>query len=279
MAYCVNHPVVETEQRCPSCGGPFCDACLVEFLGQRYCGPCRDRKLAEMEGATAMGGGAPLAGTGTVDVGGWLTAGWQIIEKDLITWCVASLLLFLLSGLSCYVCLPPLLCGMYMMAFRKMQYGVVEVGNMFDGFRRFLNAFLLGLLIFGVQMAVSLALTLPLMGAQATVGDNFGAVMGLNLLSNGIQFVVNSIIGGILFFSFPHIAARNANPAEAISASWEVVRRNPLMFILTAFLYQMIISIGVAALCVGVLVTMALVTAATAKAYADHFGIQGYDFA
>jgi hypothetical protein len=48
MATCTNHPDVETAEACASCGRPFCAACLVDFMGRRTCGACRDQHLAQM---------------------------------------------------------------------------------------------------------------------------------------------------------------------------------------------------------------------------------------
>src|SRR5437762_13555352 len=85
MAFCTYHPGVEASGACARCGQPFCDACLVEILGQRFCGPCRDMRLAEMQAPLRMQGAATFAGTGKVDIGRWLTGGWQIIQPDLVT--------------------------------------------------------------------------------------------------------------------------------------------------------------------------------------------------
>lgn len=38
---CKNHPDVSAVDRCVGCAEAFCGDCLVEVLGQRYCGSCK----------------------------------------------------------------------------------------------------------------------------------------------------------------------------------------------------------------------------------------------
>ncbi len=52
MMACANHPQVEARGTCASCGRPYCADCLVDLLGQGLCGPCRDVRLAGMQGSS-----------------------------------------------------------------------------------------------------------------------------------------------------------------------------------------------------------------------------------
>lgn len=279
MAACVNHSWIETDTACARCRQPFCDACLVEFLGDRYCGPCRDIRLNEVQGP-APSAEAPLAGTNVVDIGGWLNSGWLIIQQDLSTFAMAGLVAGLISIASCYVCLGPMYAGLIMMCYRKMTYGHVEFSNLWDGFKRFGNTFLLLLLMMAASFGVSMILVVPLIAVTATTGNpnaNSGAAILVNIGYQLGSWIVSALLQGITFFAFPHIAARNANPIEALSASWSVFRRNPLMYCLAGIVFQLVGMLGAVACCVGILVTMPLMLAATAKGYADHFGIRGWD--
>ena len=38
---CKNHPGVEAIARCTGCAEPFCENCLVEIQGHKYCGSCK----------------------------------------------------------------------------------------------------------------------------------------------------------------------------------------------------------------------------------------------
>jgi uncharacterized membrane protein len=89
------------------------------------------------------------------------------------------------------------------------------------------------------------------------------------------SFILSALFAGAIFFVFPHIAARNVGPIEALQGSWEVFRRNILMFAVTAFVYNLIAEAGALACCIGAFVTAPLIVAATVNAYIDHFGLQG----
>jgi uncharacterized membrane protein len=272
MPSCAQHPTVDTDRACATCGRPHCDACLVEFLGQWHCGYCRDQKLLAMQGP--LTDDAPLAGTGTVDISRWLEFGWQMVSRDVATWMVATLLMGVLGAFSCGICAPALACGLYMMAFRSMTYGRVEIGNVFDGFRRFLWALLLGLLIGISSYALVFLVSLPLELLTAK-DESLNAVAGL--VSQGWSFIVQIALTGFTLFAMPHVAARNAPPIDALAASFAVVRRNIPMFLLCGFVFNLISGLGICACIVGVLLTMPWIVAATAKAYADHFGIRGWE--
>lgn len=272
MPTCVNHPFLETTRTCEDCRIPYCDACRVEFLGRSLCGACRDRRLAEMQGP-GLAGDARLAGTGTVDAGGWLSTGWTLVRDDLPAFAVASLLAGVLSMISCGLLYGAAACGLLMMAYRKMTVGTVDVGNLFDGFRRFGSATLFTLLFFLAALALGVAVTVPVLAVGAVAGEEAPVTVGVNLLMQGVSTVASLLLEGVLFFSLPHIAARNASPIEAVEASYQVFRRNWLLFSLCALLFRVIAAFGVVACCVGVFVSFPLVMAATATAYRDHFGI------
>lgn len=38
---CKNHADIAATDRCAGCAEPFCPDCLVEVLGQKYCGSCK----------------------------------------------------------------------------------------------------------------------------------------------------------------------------------------------------------------------------------------------
>jgi hypothetical protein len=249
------------------------------MLGQRFCGPCRDYRIRQMQGYTPQTVAAPLAGTGAIRFSEWLSEGWLLIKDDWLTFAVATLIFMLLGAVGSIFVTIPLQCGMAMMVYRKMTFGTVQIGDVFDGFRRAGWAILTGLLltvaagvVLSVEWMIGMALLLLAASAQST-----GISVLAMLLWAAMILATSLFAGGALFFVVPHIAARNANPFEAISASWQVFRRNPLGISLTAFVYSLLAGLGVVACFLGLFVTVPWIAAAHAKAYADHFGISGFD--
>jgi len=282
VAYlCRNHPTVETEYLCAGCEQPFCEACSVELLGQRYCAPCRDVKVRQMEGFLPPGspGDGIFAGTGQVDIGRWLRAGWATIQSDLGAFALGALLSGLISLLTCGILTGPMQCGLLMMAYRRMRSGRVEASNVFDGFRRALWAILAAILVGAIGFVAGFVAELPLTIVQivANVNKNEALAALAGILNWPISIVVSALVSGVMFFVLPHVAARNVNPIDAISASWQVFRRNPVMFSIAGLVFGLVTSLGALACLVGALITVPLVAAAQARAYADHFGLEGFD--
>lgn len=276
--------MVETDARCARCAQGYCDSCLVDFMGQRFCGPCRDYRLYELQ--HPGGPGAVFGGTGTVDLGRWIGAGGKIIGGDIWTWVLAAFLAGLITLASCGLLYGPMMAGMQMMAFRKMTYGTVEINNLFDGFRRFLNSFLLmtlrGIAIGGIIVGLYALIIGMAIGSAATSPGGTSSepplwFMGAYLAFYPAAFFFCMLDAILNVFTLSHIAARNASPIEALSLNFNVIKRNPGMFLLFAFLLWLIELFGAQICYVGLLFTTPLVAATRAQAYADHFGIDGWD--
>ena len=282
MAECLNHPTVETEVRCARCAQYYCDSCLVDFMGQRFCGICRDYRLYELQ--HPGGPGAVYSGTGTVDLGRWIGGGWNIISGDMGTWILASLISWVIIGVSCGLLYGPMMAGMQMMAFRKMTYGTVEISNLFDGFQRFGNSFLLTLIRGFVLGGIILTLYFGLIGATvASVAANPNAagppgfLVGALLIYYPAVFFVSYVDALLNIFTLSQIAARNVGPGKAIADNLNVVKRNFLMFSVFTFLLWLFEILAAIPCYIGLLIVSPLVAAARAQAYADHFGIEGWD--
>ncbi len=50
---CRNHPGTMALERCTGCAEPFCQNCLVDVQGQRFCNSC---KVMAVQGAPACNG-------------------------------------------------------------------------------------------------------------------------------------------------------------------------------------------------------------------------------
>ncbi|MFQ6132741.1 MAG: hypothetical protein ACE5R4_11935 [Armatimonadota bacterium] len=212
-----------------------------------------------------------------MDLGRWLSAGWGIIKEDILTFAVASLVVVLLSMITFGLLGPAMQCGLFMMAYRKMTYGQVEIGHVMEGTRRFVPALLAALILLIPVVALYAICYGPTFVIQMGTPDDRAALAIANVWQMVSSTVLFALLYGAVLFALPHIAARNVGPVDALTASYEVFRRNILMFAVTGFLFSLISSLGGLACCIGVFVSMPFIAAAQAQAYADHFGIAGFD--
>lgn len=66
LVNCTNHLNVPAAARCSGCAEPFCENCLVDIQGERYCASCKTLGLANPTSVTAY----PAGGLGGGYVGG-----------------------------------------------------------------------------------------------------------------------------------------------------------------------------------------------------------------
>lgn len=282
MAACVNHPWVETDATCANCARAFCESCLVEFMGGRYCGPCRDLKLADMQRPAGLSGeSGRLAGTGVVEIGGWLSRGWQIIQADLPLFALAALLTSILSLFSCGLVYGSMISGIFILCFSRMLHGRADFQQLWRGFQRFGNALAVVLIVVLVEVVIELSISFAV-GIPVGFATRSGRTGSwLQDAGNGAAGLVNTLVSFLLlsatFFALPLVAARNATPVEAFRASWAIFTRNPGGFLLTAFVFEVLRRLGVVLCCVGVFITIPWTLAAQAQAYVDYFGLTGHE--
>jgi zinc ribbon protein len=112
--------------------------------------------------------------------------------------------------------------------------------------------------------------------------DCYWRLLGATLIHSVLSFlgalvcvIPAFIVMGMLFFTLPLIVERDLGVFEAMRASKDLTQRKLLMFILFAFVVQLIASAGSYACYVGLLATWPLMFTITAVAYRDCFGLSG----
>jgi uncharacterized membrane protein len=136
--------------------------------------------------------------------------------------------------------------GMHKSALKQLRGGKVELRDLFSG----------GSTYFPILLA-------SILGAILTV-------IGLMLC-----FLPALIVAGCLFFTVPLIIERKLGAIAAMQASYELTKKNLLMFTLFAFVVHLIAQAGSYACYVGLLATIPLLFTITAVAYRDSFGLEG----
>jgi uncharacterized membrane protein len=225
---------------CPFCGAQQDD-------DAKFCTSCGQT-------ITAAGGSPPPADAGVgfvpptnseVQIGKWISDGWNVISGDLLMVILATLVFAIMSGVIPIVLQAPMVIGMHIMLVNKMLTGRLDIGDLFKGFNYFVPA-LLATLVMGIFIFIGmLACIIP----------------GL-------------VLGAMYLFAYLFILDRKMEFWPAMQASHAIVKQNYLgytFFFLTLALLQL----AGALLCgVGLLVTIPIYYAAINAAYRDVVGFQ-----
>ena len=197
---------------------------------------------------------------GTVKIGDAISEGWDIYKGNFGLVFLGCLITWLVSAVSCNICIGPLLCGMFMMLARivKKSEPKPAVGDVFKGFDKFLPAFLL-VLVCGICYFVLQCILLMI------------PVIGWILL-----LIVAFVYGPILTWSLMLIANRGMKWTEAVGFVLKSTFNGKFtMPILLGILAGIIGGAGIVACGIGVLFTLPLAVCIYAAAYEQVFGGEG----
>ena len=178
-----------------------------------------------------------------------------------------------------------LFCGIYSAMSRKANTGIVEFGDLFNGFQKIMPCFIVAVVVSLVQFAINVVLLL--VGAAAGISafgvgmltkDGqlnpavFGGLFLFILAFVVIYIVVNLIISALTAFVYPLIAERDISGGEALMLSVKGGFANIGGIILLLLLLGLM-SIGGALLCfVGIFFVLPVLSAALFSAFRKVFG-------
>ena len=197
---------------------------------------------------------------GTVKIGDAISEGWNIYKGNFGLVFLGCLITWLVSAVSCNICIGPLICGMFMMLARivKKSEPKPEVGDVFKGFDKFLPAFLL-VLVCGICYFVLQCILLMI------------PVVGWILL-----LIVAFAYGPILTWALMLVANRDMKWTEAVGFVLKsTFNGNFTMPIVLGILAGIIGGAGIVACGLGLLFTMPLALCIYAAAYEQVFGGEG----
>lgn len=212
---------------------------------------------------------------GTVKFGDWISGGWELFRKEWQTWTLLSLLF-----------LTPILLVIVAGAF--IVAGIVQDG-LKDHFGLVIGS--VGLIAIAIALFASVATAglyraafRQLEGHPISVADLFSAtdVMLRVFSANVILFILTLIgvvmcyvpaliVGGLLYFTIPLIVRKEAGVMEALFMSYELTKKDWIMFSLFAFVVGLIAQVGVYACYVGIVFSLPLAFTTAAVAYRDCF--------
>jgi hypothetical protein len=283
MANCPScgHQVTDTARFCTRCGGPMMQpASSPEDVATRRLivdEKTTGRSLGDATRPVYAPPQSPLAypptnpppaahGSATVDLGKWLSEGWQIYRQEPFTFSVAALLTFLLSLVTLTFLTGPLLAGFYHMVFKSMRGEKPAVGDLFKGMDRFWPA-VFAWVIFAVIMSV---LGGPSYTFTADHASATSPILGL------LSLALMPLVSAIYFFVYPLIMERQRDTATALDEAARVVfPKNIVMFWVCGLIFHILGLAGLLGCGIGVLITTPFVLCAAAVAYRDFFGLAG----
>ncbi len=206
----------------------------------------------------------------------WISGGWELYKQEWKTWSAMAAFLFvpaviiiilaaigiialaaqrhpegyvivmmililvlMMIGMLVYV--SYVMGGMYKAAFKQIRGEKIETSDVWSG------GFALGLKIAGANIVITM---LVIAGAM-------------------LCYVPAFIVAGLVYFTVPLIVKKEMGISEALSRSYEITKKDWLMFTLFAFVAGMIAQIGTYACYIGIIFTLPLMYTISAVAFMD----------
>jgi len=183
--------------------------------------------------------------------GQWIGAGWAIVNGDLGNFVLMTLVALALTAVASATVIGfavvggPLLAGLFLAVRRRMLPGSRDWADVFQGFNRFLDAFLLCLL-------TSLFCTI------------------------GLVFCIFPffLVGALYLFAYPFMVDRGLGFWEAMESSRSLIAKDLSSYLLLFILLCLLNFVGLMMAGIGLLFTIPVSVAAVAVAYDEAVGFQ-----
>lgn len=208
-----------------------------------------------------------------------VSEGWNILMQNLGIYIVIGLIAIVLAGCLGIIAIGwflygPLMVGIFYVYLRQIRGEQIEIGMMFDGFKKFLPAMIIGLIILlpsiiariydtAFQIAELAAIYNPseLTAAALTI------VWVISFGLKSVLLVAIVIVNILLLFSFPLLSEYGMGMMETMKLSARAGWANAGGLFLLMLLNGLIILCGALACLIGLIFAIPLVFAANAVAY------------
>src|SRR5258706_925092 len=210
---------------------------------------------------------------------------WELIKDEYRILFAISLVGAMIGGLSFYVLMGSMVCGILGCYLKKLDGGRVVFDDLWKGFKFFWPSLLVSILIvvpivfFMIVMFVTIYLpiiTAAVMGNKAEGGVILGTFL-VGFIIDVVIAVVMICIHSLLMFAFPLVVDRGLSSWDAMKLSARAVLKNIggiAGMIAVNFLLALA---GELAFCVGLYLVIPIITAANLVAYRKVFPRNGYD--
>jgi hypothetical protein len=209
--------------------------------------------------------------------------GWEAIKPNYWPIFVITIVGMLIGGLSAYILLGSMVCGIFYCYFRALDGETVEIGHLFRGFRFFWPSLLVTVLVIAPAVILIGLIYVPLLyvtftGVVLTEEELF-AMLSSTLLIELLVAVVMVCTHTLIMFSFPLIVDRELSAFQSILVSIKAVWKN-LRGVTGLWALSFVATIaGYLVLCVGLYFVIPVILAANVTAYRKVFPEtgDGYD--
>jgi uncharacterized membrane protein len=247
---------------------------------------------------------SPPAGPGSSKIGAWFSQAVEIVKPNWVDFLLAIVVAYLTILVAEFLCFVPVLivigpisAGIYIYSAKRVLGLPAEVADIFKGFRRTLDTFILGLIVFLLPIVfITLSFLPHLMGAFGSslgpLGRMFAGIsasLGCLLvpLSFLFAFVYPLLASTFLVFALPLILFRAMPVMDAMKKSIEIVKGDFFTFFLLLLFNSIVMIVAQIAggilLCIGTLVVvplaMGVVVCTHVLAYRDYLGLKPEDLA
>jgi hypothetical protein len=200
---------------------------------------------------------------------------WDLIKSEYWMFFAITIVGLLLGSIIPLVIIGPMICGIYLCFFRKIEGQQTQFEILFKGFDYFLPALLLTLVVTVPVLIFMLLVYVPMVFAIIAGQRMSQEELIATFIAIGIVDVIFAVImvcfHTLLMFSFPLIVDRKLSVWQSVKTSAKAVWSN-LAGVAGLFGIGFLLAIaGYLALCIGIYLLLPLIFAANVVAYRKVF--------
>lgn len=209
--------------------------------------------------------------------------GWELIKSDYWLLFAIGLVGALIGGISMYILLGAMACGIFICFLQKIDTGTVSFENLWKGFDYFKPSFIVILVIVVPMIFIYALMYAPFvlamaMGSKLSESEMMGILVGA-LAIDSVILLVMVCFHTLLMFSFPLIVDRNLSGIEAMKTSAKAVWKNLGGVVGIIGVYFGLVILGMLTCGIGMYFLMPIMIAGFTVAYRQVFpAVSGANF-
>lgn len=209
--------------------------------------------------------------------------GWELIKNDYWLMFAIALVGGLIGGISMYILLGAMACGIFICFLQKIDTGTVTFDNLWKGFSFFKPSFIVILVIVVPMIFIYALIYAPflmamVMGSKLSEQEMMGMLIGASVI-DFVLLLIMVCFHTLLMFSFPLIVDRNLSGIAAMKMSAKAVWKNLGGVIGIIGVYFVLCLLGMLSCGIGMYFLMPIMIAGFTVAYRKVFpGQVGMNF-